>query len=188
MDALNWIGEAIQWVGRFIPRIRHLECTDIGVCIKRGTRIYVLSPGIHCFWPLWTAFYCRPANIQTANLPTQALITLDQKIVVVGGMIRYQFNRSSEAVKLALVETEDVECALIDEALAIFCAFITERSFEELRQERTKVNRSLTGKLATQLATYGVNVMRAQLTDFSPCLTLNHIGIFRQVQQVEAGE
>lgn len=177
IEAVTWIGEAIQWVGRFIPRIRHLECTDIGVCITRGTRVSVLPPGIHFFWPLWSTFYDRPANIQTENLPSQALITKDHKAVVVGGMIRYKFFRNEEAVKLALVQTDDVECALIDEALAVFCAFITDKSLEELQQERSKANRSLTGKLATQLAGYGVEVLRAQLTDFSPCVTLNHVGI-----------
>jgi regulator of protease activity HflC (stomatin/prohibitin superfamily) len=142
---------------------------------------------MHWFWPLWTAFYCRPGNIQTANLPTQALTTQDHKIVVVGGMIRYEFNRSLEAVRQALVDTDDVEAALIDEALAVFCQFITSSTMVELQQERTKANRSLTGKLATRLAAYGVNVLRAQLTDFSPCVTLNHVGL-HQHQSVEFEE
>lgn len=99
-------------------------------------------------------------------------------------MLRYEFDRSPEAVKKALVDTEDVECALIDEALAIFCAFVTDKPFLELQGERFRINRSLTGKLATQLATYGVNVLRAQLTDFSPCTTLNLVGL-RRFQQLD---
>lgn len=166
----------MRYIGKLFPRLRHLECTDIGVLIKRGVHVYVLSPGLHVFWPIWSSFYCRPGNIQTANLPTQALTTLDRKVVVVGGMIRYEFDRAPEAVQNALVDTDDVEGALTDEALAVFCAFITSTTIAKLQEERASVNRSLTGKLATQLATYGVRVLRAQLTDFSPCLTLNHVG------------
>ena len=184
----TWIGELARWLGQFFPRLRHLECTDIGVFIKRGIRVRVLSPGIHLFWPVWTSFYCRPANIQTADLPTQALTTLDHKVVVVGGMLRYEFDRSKEAVYKALVGTDDVEAALIDEALAVFCAHITSLPLEKLQQERTAVNRSLTGKLSTALSTYGVKVLRAQLTDFSPCMTLNHVGVLPKRPPVEYDE
>ena len=114
-------------------------------------------------------------------LPTQALTTLDGKVVVVGGMIRYDFDRAPDAVQKALVDTDDVEGALEDEAMAVFCAHITSLPYSELQQERAKTNRSLTGKLATQLSTYGVRVLRAQLTDFSPCVTLNHVGLRRQL-------
>lgn len=172
----TWLGELIRCVGRLFPRLSHLECTDIGVLIKRGVRVKVLSPGLWVYWPVWTSFYFRPANVQTADLPTQALTTFDHKVVVVGGMLRYEFDRSKEAVQKALVGTDDVEAALIDEALAVFCAHITSLPLEKLQQERTAVNRSLTGKLSTALSAYGVKVLRAQLTDFSPCLTLNHVG------------
>lgn len=184
----TWIGELARWLGRLFPRVVHLECINIGVLIKRGVRVKVLSPGLWLYWPIWTSFYCRSANIQTADLPTQALTTLDHKVVVVGGMLRYEFDRSEEAVHKALVGTDDVEAALIDEALAVFCAHITSLPMEKLQQERSAVNRSLTGKLSTVLSAYGVNVLRAQLTDFSPCMTLNHVGVLPRRPSVEYDE
>ena len=186
--ALTCFGEIVQAVGKLLPRLRHLECTDIGVCITRGRRVKVLRPGVHVFWPIWSSFYCRPGNTQTADLPTQSLGTMDHKVVVVGGMIRYEFDRAPEAVKKALIDTDDVEESIVDETMAVFCAFITSTSMAELREERTKTNRSLTGKLATQLAAYGVRVLRAQLTDFSPCITLNHVGIPRAAAEQEYEE
>ncbi len=183
--ALTWIGELAQAAGKLFPRILHLECTDIGVFIKRGNRVHVLEPGIHVYWPIWTSWYCRPGNVQTADLPTQALVTLDYKAVVVGGMIRYEFDRSPEAVIKALIGTDDVEGAIVDETMAVFCSFITSKTMAELKEERTKTNRSLTGKLATRLAEYGVLVMRAQLTDFSPCVTLNHVGLPKRTEYDE---
>lgn len=173
----SWIAEAIQWFGKLFPRMTHLECMDIGVMIKRGSHVYVLQPGIHWYWPIWTVWYSRPANIQTATLPTQALTTLDGKVVVVGGMVRYEFSREENDVRRAIVETDDVERSLEDEALAVFCDFVTTKNLSEIQEKRTETNRSLTGRLATRLANYGVKVIRAQLTDFSPCFTLNHVGL-----------
>ncbi len=183
--AMTWLGELMQAAGKIVPRILHLECTDIGVFVTRGDRVKVLGPGIHMYWPIWTSPYCRPGNVQTADLPTQALVTLDHKVVVVGGMIRYEFDRAPEAVVKALIDTDDVEGAIVDETMAVFCSFITAKPMLELKDERTKTNRSLTGKLATQLATYGVRVLRAQLTDFSPCITLNHVGISNKSEYEE---
>jgi len=184
----TWIGELARWIGKCFPRIRHLECTDIGVLIKRGAQVRVLDPGLWLFWPIWTSFYCRPGNIQTADLPTQALTTVDKKNVVVGGMLRYEFDRSPEAIRKALVDTDDVEAALVDEALGVFCAHITSLPLNKLQTERATVNRSLTGKLGTALSVYGVKVLRAQLTDFSPCLTLNHVGFLKRTLNAEYEE
>lgn len=185
MSVLSWLDALIRWLCDFVPRVWHLECTDIAVYITRGTRIRILAPGLHVYWPFWTSMYHRAATTQTVNLPTQALITHDNRQVVAGGMVRYCFARDDESVTKALVETDDVESALTDDAMAVFCAFITSKTLRELQGERAKVNRSLTGKLSTQLATYGVEVMRAQLTDFSPCITLNHVG---RVAQDHLGE
>lgn len=172
---MQWLERFFGWLAEWIPQVRHLECTDIGVSIHRGDRIKSLPPGLHVYWPIWTSIYTRPGNLQTVNLPTQALTTHDNQIVVVGGMVRYEFERSDAAVVRALVDTDDVESAIIDESLAAFCDLITTRSMRELQEERSRLNRSLTGKLSTRLGRYGVVVLRAQLTDFSPCVTLNHV-------------
>ena len=173
---MEWIGELAKWLSRFFPRIIHLECTDIGLFVTRGAKVRVLNPGVWIFWPLWTTLYRRPANVQTVTMPTQALVTIDGKRVVTGGMIRYKFDRCEEAVRKALVDTEDVEAAITDESLGVFCSYITSLSFDKLCLERAAINRSLTGRLDTVFSCYGVTVLRAQLTDFSPCTTLNHVG------------
>ena len=172
----TWIGELARWIGRIFPRLLHLECTDIAIFISRGRNIHVLKPGLWVYWPIWTTFFLRPANIQTVALHAQALVTEDGKRVVAGGMVRYEFGRNEESVRRALVDTEDVEAAIMDESLGVFCSYITAQTFDKICRERLAVNRSLTGRLDTVLNCYGVKVLRAQLTDFSPCTTLNHVG------------
>jgi regulator of protease activity HflC (stomatin/prohibitin superfamily) len=177
MIETTWIGELARWIGRIFPRLLHLECTDIGVFITRGRRVKVIRPGLWVYWPIWTAAYQRPANVQTLRLPPQSLLTDDKEVVVAGGMIRYEFDRTPDAVEKALVYTDDVENAIEDEALGVFCKFITSKELVTLQGERTAINQSLTGRLKTALALYGVNVQRAQLTDFTTCVTLNHLGV-----------
>jgi hypothetical protein len=177
MMETTWIGELARWLGRFFPRLLHLECTDIGVFITRGRKVKVIRPGLWIYWPIWTTWLQRPGNVQTLRLPSQSLLTDDKEVVVAGGMIRYEFDRDPEAVRKALVDTEDVENAITDEAMGVFCKFVTSKDLATLQGERTAINQALTGRLKTALALYGVNVLRAQLTDFSTCVTLNHLGV-----------
>ena len=45
-NPFSWIGEIANALGAFVPTWVHLECTDVGVAIKRGDRVRALSPGI----------------------------------------------------------------------------------------------------------------------------------------------
>ena len=143
----------------------------------RGRNVRVVDPGLWIYWPLWTTYFRRPANIQTVTLPPQALVTSDGKRVVSGGMIRYEFERDCESVRKALIDTEDVEAAITDESLGVFSSYVTSQTLDRLCNDRAATSRSLTGRLTTALSCYGVKVLRAQLTDFSTCVTLNHVGI-----------
>jgi len=187
-SAFAWIGQLAEWIGQWIPQVKHLECTEIGVTVTRGTRVKVLRPGLRLIWPFWTNYYARPANIQTISLPTKSLTTSDGKTVVAGVMVRYEFDRSPVAVHKALIDTDSVEDSLGDEVMGVLCAFVTGKTFAELQEDRTAINRSLTGRLDTQLSRYGVNVLRAQLTDFSSCITLNHTGSSLRAEAIEEEE
>lgn len=170
---LAWLAELIGFLGSLIPQYHHLVCTDVGVTITRGDKVKELGPGVVFFWPVWTTLLYRAANIQTVALPTQALLTKDRLEVAVGGMVRYKVK---DAVK-ALVETDDVDSAIVDETLAAVCLFVSEHSAEEIQTDRVENNKALTKKVSSVLVKYGVAVQRAQLTDFSTCVVLNHVGI-----------
>ena len=174
--AFAWIGRLAEWIGQWIPQVKHLECTDIAVTITRGSVVRVRSPGLVVLWPFWTSYYCRPGNIQTCIPPTKTLTTADGRTVVAGVMVRYEFDRSEESVVRALIETDSVEDSLADEVCAVLCALITSKTFSELMEDRTAINRSLTGRISTQLSQYGVRVLRAQLADLGQCINLNHTG------------
>ena len=172
-NPFSWIGEIANALGAFVPTWVHLECTDVGVAIKRGDRVRALSPGITWYWPFWTSVYQRPANRQTVNLVTQTLMTRQQKVVAAGCMVRYLID---DAI-LALVKTNDVDQAIADETVAVMREFVTSRTLDEIQEDPNKVNTALTFKCRAQLKGYGVYVERAQLTDFSAGRTLIHVGL-----------
>ena len=178
---LEWIGTIASYFGSFVPRWVHLECWQAGVLVKRGTRATALEPGITWYWPYWSTVYTRPANRQTVNLPAQTLMTADGEVVAAGCMVRYKIDDALQA----LVETEDVDQAIADETVAVLREFITARTLPDVQADPNKVNTALTLKTRSQLRGYGVQVERAQLTDFARGRTLIHVGLNFKGQETE---
>jgi regulator of protease activity HflC (stomatin/prohibitin superfamily) len=154
------------------------------VAITRGQRIKPLSPGIVWYWPFWTSIYHRAATIQTKDLKTQTLMTKDHKTVAAGCMVRYCIPQawSEEPTRIdnadikALIETDDVDQAITDETLAVLCEYVTNQGVDTINADRSVVNKTLTNKVRSVLRSYGVYVLRAQLTDFAIGLPVIHIG------------
>ena len=170
--AFSWLGHLVEFLGRFIPRLLIVEATHGGVAFVRGHKVKPLQPGLHVYWPIWTAVSTLATVRQTTKLPEQALTTSDGVSVIVGGMIRYEI----DDIQKALAESYDVEGVLVDESLAAFGESITGHTFDDIQGDRQAVNRALTARVRKGLDGYGVKVLRAQLTDFAKGLTLIHCG------------
>lgn len=171
--AFDWLGDLIRIVITILwPFWRIIiEKTHGGVKFQFGKKVKPLGPGVHWYWPLWTKVLTIPTVRQTSSLPQQALLTKDNKEVIVGGMIRY---RVVDIIK-ALVETYDPDTAVVEESLAIFCEYITSRTIDDIN-DREIVNEELTVLVNERLSEYGMECLKAQITDFCTCITLNHVG------------
>jgi len=185
MEAFAWLGQMAETLGSFVPTWHHQEWQDVGVSVTCGSTIKSLKPGIIVYWPFWTQIYNRSAAKQTNNLKTQTLTTKDGKPIAAGCMVRYHIPRpwvDEEAGQIenadikALIETEDVGQAIVDETLAVLCEYITGKTKVEINEDRKRVNTDLTSKVRSALRPYGVYVERAQLTDFIAGMPLIHIG------------
>jgi len=176
-SVLGWLGQLMETLGSLIPTWHHLECTDVGVTVKRGKRIKRLAPGIVWYWPFWTSLYHRPANIQTMDLPVRTLTTTDGKRVAVGGMIRYQI----DDVLKALIDTDNVERSIRTESLAVLCELVTAREANAIVQP--DLAEDLTECVQERLERFGVVVEQVALTDCSTCMALVHVGIHRQEEE-----
>jgi hypothetical protein len=173
--AFSWLAEFLGFLGSLIPQIHHQLWIDVGVSITNGDKIKVLKPGLIVYWPFWTEIFHQTATRQTVKIPPLPLLTKDKREVVAGAMVRYTLGRSEKEVKLALIETDDVDSAIIDETLAVLTEFIASRSVDEIQESRTRTNTAITNRVNSRLSMYGVITDRAQLTGFSPGITLCHV-------------
>lgn len=185
MDALSWIGQIAQTLGSLIPTWHHIEWCDVCVAITRGKHLKSIQPGIIWYWPFWTTIYHRIAARQTKDLKTQTLMTKDNIVVAIGCMVRYKIPRPwvegeenliEDADIKALIDTHDIDNSVIDETLAVLCVYITEKTLTEINHDRALVNQEITEIVRERMATYGVYVERAQLTDLAQGTPLIHIG------------
>lgn len=169
-SALAWIGQIFEWLGRFVPRWLVLDTTSGAVKFVRGKNPVALYAGIHWYWPLVTTVTEYPVAYQADRLPTQTIVTSDDKTVILGAMIAYRVpdllplvantHSAITTVKnLALTAVHDVCCRM---------------SWDELKTEQRKgtLDTKLRHAAIKLLKEYGVQVEQVMLIDLAPARVL----------------
>ncbi len=165
-SALAWIGQIASWLGAFIPRWTILDTTEGGVLFVRGWKAKAIGPGVHWYWPVTTTIVLYPTARQADNLRTQTLVTTDDKVVVVGGMIVYEVKN----VLTLLSTSHSAATTIKDLALTALHDVCCRLSWEELKAEQRKGTLDTKLRRAAQdaLSSYGVTVLKVMLTDLAP--------------------
>lgn len=166
-SALAWIGQIMEWIGRFFPRWVILDTTEGAVKFVHGSKAIALGSGIHWYWPLVTTLQQYPTARQADNLRTQTIVTMDDKVIVVGGMLVYEV---ADIEKL-LAHTHNAATTVTDIALTAVHDVCCQLSWEDLKQEQRRGTLDTKLKNTTQKALneYGVKVIKTMLTDLAPC-------------------
>jgi regulator of protease activity HflC (stomatin/prohibitin superfamily) len=169
-SAFAWLGQIFEWLGKWVPRWVILDVTEGAVKYVGGKKAKYCGPGIHWYWPVTTTWFSYPIVRQADRLQTQTIVTVDDKTIVVGGLIVYSV---SDLLKL-LTTTHDPAIAVKDLALTAIhdvCCWMT---WEELKVEQRKGTLDTKLKNATQRALddYGVKVIKVMLTDLAPARVL----------------
>lgn len=170
MEALAWIGQIADFIGRFIPQWRIVPTNAGAVKFVRGAKAVPLGPGIHWFWPLMTEFIMHPTARQAVDLRAQTLATTDDKTIVIGGMVVYEIDN----IEAILAHTFDPDESIRDVSLSVFHDVCCHLSWEEIKagQRAGTLDRKLRRELRAQLKPFGVRVLKATLTDLAPCRVL----------------
>lgn len=161
-EAFAWIGQLVDWLGRFVPRWVILPTTTSGVKFVRGSKVVPINPGIHWFWPATTILQTHPTTRQTNDLRTQTLVTTDGKTVGVGGMVSY---RVDDVVAL-LSKTWDADQTIRDICAGAISEIVRTASWPDL--QTLEFERELRMTMRKRLRPFGVRVMKATLTDCTP--------------------
>ena len=169
-SALAWIGQVAEWIGRWIPRWVVLDVMTGGIKYVRG-RPYYCPPGrIHWYWPAITTFDTYPVVRQADDLRSQTIVTADNRIIIVGGMIVYEVD---DLMKL-LPRVFKAEQAIRDMTLACIHSVCCGLTLDELRRMQRKgtLDTKLRNEARKSLEAFGVGVIKVQLTDLAPARVL----------------
>lgn len=168
-SALAWIGQLAEWIGQFIPRIRNVRVTHKAIKFLRG-RVKVVDPGLRGFWPLTTDFIEYPIVRQAIELRGQTIVTTDDKIILVGGMLVYEV----DDLEKLWTQSFNPEQTLKDLTLTVVHDVCCRWSWDVLKREQRDgtLDTKLKNEAKKVLEPYGVTVIKLMLTDLAPCRVL----------------
>ena len=162
-SALGWIGQIAAWVRQFIPKWIIIPTTHGGVKWVRGKRLVELTPGIHWYWPVVTVLQTYPIVRQSVDLRPQVMVDADWKTFSAGVVVTY----TVADLKQLLSTTFDPDEVMSEISLAAIYSVLTTLTLEEL--QTNDISSALTKAIQDLVTPYGVHVVRAALTEMSPC-------------------
>lgn len=165
-SAFAWIGQIIEWLGKFVPRLVIVDITKGVVKLKYGNEIEELKPGhLHWYWPLTSIIKEVDIARQTLDLTTQTFETKDGVTVQVSGMITYQVQ---DAVAL-LTTVYDPDNTIRDIGMAGLQEVLVQYTWAELRDHLVDgtLRKELTRETQRELRTFGVKVLKVGIKDLA---------------------
>jgi regulator of protease activity HflC (stomatin/prohibitin superfamily) len=176
MDFFTVIGEAVRYLGEWIPRPRIVRLTDGGVRFWFGRWASVVQPGWRLEWPAFMELEIVPVVRQVTQLSPQTLFTSDSKPVIAGAVIVW----SIDDVRKYLVENYEAEASISEVAGYAVRDAIVSKTLDQIQETdgRKGIDRALLTEASKALTRFGVKVETMRLTDFAPARVLNLVGAF----------
>jgi regulator of protease activity HflC (stomatin/prohibitin superfamily) len=168
--AFAWIGQIVEWLGRFIPRLVILDTTQGAIKYKHGKTPVAYGPGLHFFWPLVTTWETYPTARQTDRLETQTMESKDGKTFLVSGTLTYCVEDLSKLLPVVAFATRNT----IDIAMTALHDVCCDFDWAELQreQQRGTLKTKLRNEAQHQLGEYGIRVIKLQLNTLARCRVL----------------
>lgn len=172
-SAFTWLGQLIEWFGKWIPRLGICRSTHRGVRFRNGKILKEIKPGLYIYWPLVTEVEIKPIARQTVDIPTQVLTTKDEETVAVSTVLVYEI----ADIVTAVGSVWDVDSTIMELSGNAVVEAVLSRTMDELREElTTKVRSEMTRKTRSILRPYGINVIDTRFDHFAPTIVLRIFG------------
>lgn len=170
--ALGWVGELAQFLGSLIPRLLVVKVDSRCLKYVRGSRLVLLDPGLHVYWPLVTELeWCHVVR-QVVVHRSHVLETSDGVQVVAAGVTAY---RVSDPVRF-LAENEDPYSVIDDVAAAAIRQVVVGTPYHILGQALPSTDVALTRAARSLLRPFGVQVEYTRLTDLARTRSIHLTG------------
>lgn len=166
-DAFAWIGQLVEWFGRFIPRLVILDMTEGAVKYVRGKHAVVCGPGLHTYWPLVTTWVDYPTARQTDRLETQVMESKDGVTFIVSGTITYSVDDLGKLLPVVHAPTRNTTDLAMTALHDVCCLFLWADLQSE--QRRGTLKTKLKNEAQKVLGEYGIRTHKFQLMSLARC-------------------
>jgi len=169
-----WVPWLIKWLVGWVPHFGRLHLFEAGVKVS-GARFRVLKPGFYLWLPHFTNIYIENVVRKVIELPEQLLTTADGVRVRAGGLLVFTI----EKVEVWMLENDDADHGLFNEAARILRDWVRSRDFEDVQEMDDSDQDELTMRAADAVELdFGVDVRMLGLTSFAKtgAYDLHHSG------------
>lgn len=170
MNALSFLNELAQWLGRWVPRLVLIEPTHRGVLFGPRGGARELAPGLRVYWPITNTLVLVPVSTQSVALSTQVLPIDAQgdvipRVLLCGQVVQF---RVVDAVRCATKALHTF--SLIDNRVSAAVARHVQR-----RADLAEWSEAVVKDLRGELEPFGVVVDRLDFTQHGTGVALKNV-------------
>lgn len=158
---------AVFWLGKKAVQIvpQGLEYT----VLRMGRYHRTLNPGFTLLIPLWEAVGHRiNMKERVLDVPRQEVITKDNAIVSVDGVVFFQVMDASKAA----YAVDDLEYSIMNLSMTNLRTVMGSMALDDLLSRRDEINQRLLDTIDLATNPWGVKVTRVEIKDISPPIEL----------------